>query len=285
MMRRFLAAASALLVTFFSLNVTTASAATLDVTAAPAAFVMQDSACAPGTNDGAPVIGAAAAGLGTANTYSQVSLTGIPTDCQNLPLDVMVHDAQGALIAASSAPVSAPSAATTVSVGDYVGAEVTQVVVRIAGWLFPTTWQPPAPSNPTPPLGPVTCYQLDANGDLVMDASGMGVPCESEPVLWNVNAWPGTLQVEYQIDTALSALLVFDFSHPTYAAYDGDPAASSVQLFGYNGGNHLREGYDCSALPVLEIVAVHPRPHEGVNRVTGAVYLHRTPQWNSVCSN
>lgn len=148
-MRRLLVAAAAGLVAVMGFGLTTASAATLDVTTAPATFFMQESACAPATSNGTPVIDAAVGGTATANSYNQVSLSDIPEPCRTLPLEVFVHGLQGELVASTSAPIRATSSAVTVNVGDFTGSEVTYVVLRIDGWLFPTSWTAPeVPSAP-----------------------------------------------------------------------------------------------------------------------------------------
>lgn len=273
-MRRRLVAGAAALMAAMGFSLTAASAATLDVATAPATFFMQESACAPATNNGAPVIDATVGGPATANSYERVSLSDIPANCQNLPLEVFVHGPQGALVASTTTAVSASSSTATVDVGNYTGTAVTQVVVRIDGWLFPTVWTAPAPANPTPPLGPVTCYQLDANGNLVTDASGQGVRCSATPAILSVtpagdDIWsPADVNINYLVTPVSSrVLLIFDLSHSTFSAYRGDPAKSSATVVGYDGSAAIRGGA-CLNSPIL---AVEQTPAWG--RASGGITL------------
>ena len=164
-MRRLLAAASAMLVAIVGLSLTTANAASLEVDTAPAIFVAQESACAPGTVNGIPIIGTTATSPGTAGSYSAVSLSDIPATCQGLPVDVFVHTTAGDLISSGSGTVG--SGTTFVGVGDYTGSAATAVIVRIDGWLFPTTWT--APEAPAAPFV--------ANCTVFNDADGTSGPC------------------------------------------------------------------------------------------------------------
>lgn len=165
MMRRLLAAASATLVAIVGLSLTTANAASLEVDTAPAIFVTQESACAPGTANGVPIIDATATSPGTAGSYSAVSLSNIPASCQGFPVDVFVHSTAGGLILSGSGTVG--SGTISVGVGDYTGSAVPTVIVRIGGWLFPTNW--------TAPAAPVAPFV--ANCTVFNDAQGTSGPC------------------------------------------------------------------------------------------------------------
>lgn len=73
--------------------------------------------------------------------YPEVAVDGIPTACQSVPLDIYVHGAGGALLA--SGTVTPGAASVDVTTGDYIAADVTEVVARMGGWVFPTAWNAP----------------------------------------------------------------------------------------------------------------------------------------------
>lgn len=290
-MRRVVVAGAAILMAIAGLSLTTASAATLEVAAAPGVFLAQEPACGPSTANGFPIIDATASAPGTPGSYSGITLSNIPTACQDLdsplPVDVFVHTAAGDLMSSGSGTVG--SGTTTVGVGDYTGSAVTAVIVRIDGWLFPTTWTAPAPSNPAVPLGPITCYKVDSGGSVILDGAGEGVLCDNAPTI-SVDTWTsdGTnhmMQAEFSVMAVEpSILLVLDFSDPFFDAYQGDLAHSWVSHVRYGAVSDVAPDYSCSAMPVFEIKGTHPNVTWGAHSISGAVILNSQPADGAICS-
>lgn len=286
-MRRMVLAAVAAATAFVGLSLTTASAANLTLTAASDIFVVQESQCAPGVIDGAAVIETASAGSHSAGVYTRVSVGDIPDNCEGLPLEVLVHSAAGDLIAFGAGATGTGTA--EVIVGSYTAAAVTAVVVRIDGWLFPTTWIAPAPSNPAVPLGPITCYKVDSSGNVVLDGAGEGVLCDNAPTI-SVNTWTSgetnhTMQAQFSVlAVEPSVLLVLDFSDPVFDAYQGDPEHSWVSHVRYGAVSDVAPDYSCSELPVFEIKGTHPNVGWGAHSISGAVILNSQPADGAICS-
>lgn len=157
MMRRIVAAASAFFVAIVGLSLTTASAASFTLSAEPTVYFDEISACAEGTADGRPIIQTAAA-----DTSTEVAVSDIPSDCHDMPLEVFVYNSAGELIAAGSDSSQAGDFDVTV---DGRTATADFVLLRIDGWVFPTTWTGPTPVAPSQPFE--NCVGYDHNGNFV----------------------------------------------------------------------------------------------------------------------
>ena len=245
-MRRILATAAALLTAIVGLSLTTASAATLNLATTPGTFFMQPAACAPGTANGAPVIGSATAAPGSSGSFSGVSLSNIPTACQGLPLEVFVHGPQGTLMASTATPSSANSSAVTVNVPSYTGTGVADVVLRIGGWLFPTNWTPPTPM----PTQAVSCVALDG-----YQGNPTGQACTVTFTTNNVayNPWPtvSAYDVSFIVSTpAPSWAVVVDTSH--------------------------------AALPQIGVTSIHTNGNPATGQCVGTVFTgYKNTSWGS----
>ena len=236
-MRRILAAGAAMLMAFVGLSLTTASAATLNLAAAPGAFLLEDSACAPGTDNGNPVIDATASSPGTAGNFSEISLTNIPAACDGRTVDVYAHGEGGAVVATGSGTAEANSAA--ISVGDYTGSAVTAVVVRISGWLFPTNWTAPPPPAAASCVG-ATSAPVGTGGDCAITHTG--------GTFWgNTGSRQG--HISFSVTTpAQNAIVTLDLSQAPYAGW-------TVGGVSTNGDWIAVPGYSCSELPLVRLYA------------------------------
>ncbi len=279
-MHRIFAGTTVALALLVGLSIMSGSAARLDVTTAPQASVSTETACAPAVAAGQPVVSSATAGTATAGNYTRVAVSGIPVACQNLPMQVTVHGESGTLLQSALAPAGANGQSLEVPVANYTGNAVTDVIVRINGWIFPTNWAAPAPANPTPPIGAVTCYEADSNGNVVTDAAGNGVLCAAPSL--QIGGWDKHLQIQFSLQIATPVIWVFDFSHSAFATQDFDRANSQVRVNPWSGPAELAGGYDCSELPIFEVVL---RPSHGNLGGTIQVEPRQGPATGVFCTN
>ena len=277
--RRWALGAAALLVALGTAAVAPASAAKLEV---HGSGIHTDSAFA--CTDATLPTTTAAAGAG----QTTVRVSSVPSDCAHRSMKVWLLDSSGGLVS-SGQLASAAQGQNTVPMTTYATTAVASVVVTIGGWWIDATWTAPAPVDPTPPLGPITCYQLTAGGAVVTDAQGRGVLCPTTPSITSVSTWiaGGTtphLLAEYALSTTQPrSLLVIDFGAPLFSAYAGDPATSSIRLAQYNGASAPVPGYACAERPVMRIVVTHPNTSWGAQTLSGGFTLRTTAQGGQIC--
>ncbi|MFV0285911.1 MAG: S24/S26 family peptidase [Demequina sp.] len=266
-------------------GVSPASAAQLHVTAPfqPTVSVLQKCSAAV-TSGGAAVLKATTASA----SATSLSLSEIPAACQGLAVSVYVHGASGQTLATGTASAASGQSTRTVTTSSFTRASVAFVVVKVNGWVFPVTWTVPV-TDPTPPVGPVVCYQLDSSGAPVLDAAGMGVRCPTTPTVspgkpWLDGGTVPTMLAEYALSTVqVRSLLVFNFADPAFAAYQGAPATSSYRLSPYNGGGAIAAGYTCSQRPVVKLVVTHPNVAWGAQTLSGGIRVTTVAQTGQFC--
>lgn len=260
-MRRVVVAGAAILMAIAGLSLTTASAATLEVAAAPGVFLAQESACAPGTNNGVPVIEAATARANSAGVYTWVGISDIPADCHGLPLDVFIHSTTGDLI--SSGTGTAGAGVTEVAVGSYTGSAVTAVVVRIDGWLFPTTWTAPISA-------PMSCVGATPA------PIGTGDDCT---ITYTNGTWWGDSgsrmgHISFSVSTpAQNAIVTLDVSRAPFPEWP-------IRGFNTNGDWVVVPGYSCSEMPYIRLYA---NPNHGGKSTSVYLNYWENPGSGSIC--
>jgi hypothetical protein len=220
-------------------GISNANAAQLSVMTGGQATLSTLSKCADAslatTSSGTPTSG------GT--VYSSVAMSNIPVACQGLLVELRVFGAGGSLLASASAT---PAASThDFATGDYTAANVVAVVVRIDGWVFPTTWTAPPPPPPEPAY---SCVAINNGG-----GTPGGGTCTVTNVI--VNSWSsGGFQYQQMYFTVTSShvdfLVTVDFGNiNTFAGWT--PAAV------WTNGNAIKatvpSAYSCASLPVVQV--------------------------------
>lgn len=128
----------------------TASASQLPVNTAGQASVTTDVKCATQNLTVTP------SGTHTNNAYGQVTVSGIAAACLNQPISVYLHSSTGAIIATFSGTTPASGSTMTLTLAGgatFDASQVTEVVVKVGGWLFVAAWTYTAGPPPFPAPG------------------------------------------------------------------------------------------------------------------------------------
>ncbi|MFW2512265.1 signal peptidase I [Demequina sp. SO4-13] len=218
---------------------TPASAAQLTLLVGHELAVLPLQACAPGQAGGAPVIDSTGTDGTSAGVFSEVSLSGVPAACHGRPLEVFVHDSSGTVISSGS---ETASASPIIAMSGYAATSVATVVVRIGGWIFPTTWTAPLPPVPTEPYSCVGATSAP---------QGTGEACTVTPKRGNTWGSPGSRlgHQTFSVDTsAPNAIVTIDLSKSPFPGW-------TVAAVMTNGDWIKVPGYSCSELPLVRVYA------------------------------
>ncbi|PKQ26893.1 MAG: hypothetical protein CVT64_00075 [Actinobacteria bacterium HGW-Actinobacteria-4] len=178
--------------------------------------------------------------------YPAVLLSNIPVACQGLLTELWVHGAGGTVLASATAT---PAAATQVfATGNYTAANVTSVVVRVNGWVFPTTWTAPPP----PGGNGLTCKAVNNGGNTTNAACTVTITGVSHwisyPGAWGVGTPYEHVYLSFEVTTNQNRWEVtFDFSDTTTF-----PGSGFTPTYVGDGYNVIKAPtYSCSSLPTF----------------------------------